>query len=64
MSGRCRKTKMMMVMDEVNPHQHLLSDLEGINTARKYFNRFVVNSNMMAVISGIQNKVYMFQAKR
>lgn len=50
----------MMVVEEVNPppHQHLLSELEGINAARKYFVRFAVNSDMMAAISSIQNKVY------
>jgi hypothetical protein len=35
-----------------------LSELEGINAARKYFVRFAVNSDMMAAISSIQNKVY------
>lgn len=52
-----------MVVEEVNPHQHLLSELKGINAARKYFVRFAVNSNMMAAISSIQNKVYVVQAK-
>jgi hypothetical protein len=47
----------------VNPHHNLLSDLEDINTARKYFMKFAVNSSMMAAISSIQNKVYMVQAK-
>lgn len=52
-----------MVVEEVNLNQHLLSELEGISTARKYFMRFGVNSNMMAATSRIQNKVYMVQAK-
>jgi len=47
----------MVVVGEVNPHRHQLSELEGINTARKYFKRFAINSNMMAAISSIQNKV-------
>jgi hypothetical protein len=38
------------------------TELEG-NTARKYFKRFAVNSNMTSAISSIQNKVYVFQAK-
>jgi hypothetical protein len=54
---------MMMVVEEVNPHQHLLSELEGINTARKYLMKFAVNSNMMAAISSIKDKVYIVQAK-
>ena len=39
------------------------TELEGINTARKYFKRFAVNSNMMTAISSIQNKVDVVQAK-
>ena len=45
------------------PHQHWMSELGGINAARKYFMTFAVNSNMMAAISSIQNKVYVVQAK-
>jgi hypothetical protein len=52
------KRKMLVVVEEANPHQHWLSALEGINTARKYLMRFAVNSYMMAAISSIQNKVY------
>ena len=53
----------MIAVEEVKPHQLLLSELEGISTARKYFMRFAVNSNMMAAISSTQNEVYMVQAK-
>jgi hypothetical protein len=40
-----------------------LSDLEGINAARKYFVSFAVNSNIKAAISSTQNKVYVVQTK-
>jgi hypothetical protein len=33
---RSRKRRMMVVVEEVNSHHNILSELEGINTARKY----------------------------
>lgn len=53
----------MMVMEEVNPQQLLLSELEGINTARKYFMRFTVNSNMMAASAVLRMRCTWFRQK-